>query len=69
VTYLLNLFAEHKKAKATPRGILLYELISPTFSVIALIATTIYILVSAVDELKSPDDDDDNPNVIVMCVM
>ena len=44
VTYVLNLYAEHKKAKTSERGVLLYELISPTFSVVALIATTIYIL-------------------------
>eukprot|EP00035_Acanthoeca_spectabilis_P009685 m.170927 g.170927 ORF g.170927 m.170927 type:complete len:201 (-) comp14803_c0_seq6:1776-2378(-) len=67
VTYILNLYAEHKKAKATPRGVLLYELVSPTFSVVALIATTIYILVAAIQELHpDPNAADDSPNIIVM---
>eukprot|EP00038_Savillea_parva_P003990 m.132824 g.132824 ORF g.132824 m.132824 type:complete len:249 (-) comp11342_c0_seq1:264-1010(-) len=67
VTYVLNLYAEHKKAKTSERGVLLYELISPTFSVVALIATTIYILIEAIQDLH-PDSNssDDSPNIVVM---
>lgn len=43
---------------------MLYELVSPTFSVVALMATTIYILVSAVEVLRSADNN--GPNIIVM---
>jgi hypothetical protein len=65
LTYLLNLLSERKKAKATPRQVLLYELISPTFSLVALLAATIYILVSAASELDNPDNSEP-PNIIIM---
>lgn len=54
-TYGLNLCSERGKTGASKLKIAWLELVSPAFSVTALIATTVYITMEAIDEL-SPDD-------------
>eukprot|EP00039_Didymoeca_costata_P003638 m.68809 g.68809 ORF g.68809 m.68809 type:complete len:281 (-) comp12003_c0_seq1:81-923(-) len=54
-TYAFNLVAERKKKGASEVKVLQLELFSPTFSILALIGTTVYILNEAINSLTGPE--------------
>jgi len=67
-TYFCNMYSEHVKSKQGTLDIntrLMIEVFIPSFSVIALLAVTVYITVDAVDVVLNPPEDD-NVNVYFM---
>eukprot|EP00041_Stephanoeca_diplocostata_P033728 m.1120635 g.1120635 ORF g.1120635 m.1120635 type:complete len:201 (+) comp24397_c1_seq9:815-1417(+) len=61
-------FAFHVSIGASPRAVLLWETVSPAFSAIALIATTIYITIAAAAEVQPGYESTDDTNVTVMWI-
>lgn len=67
VTYLFNMLAERQKAKGvTERRRLQLEVFVPLFSVVALLATSVYIIVGAAATIAAPPSDGGNTNEAMM---
>eukprot|EP00040_Diaphanoeca_grandis_P021517 m.114722 g.114722 ORF g.114722 m.114722 type:complete len:270 (-) comp28368_c0_seq1:319-1128(-) len=60
LTYGFNLYAEVKKPKASKRKQILYEIVTPAFSAVSLVATTLYITYMAILVLL-PSYESDGP--------